>query len=84
MSSEEKNQYSRAKKEEEPAILGQCRVCTRIVRSSTWYCKNCYWQCEQCKQIHQRLRERRRFYNGRILCDNCYRDDTEVETVFRV
>ena len=58
----------------EPYVLGQCQICTRIVKSSTGYCKNCYWRCDDCKQVHERLRSRRRFYENRVLCETCYRE----------
>ena len=60
----------------EPRVIGQCQICTRVVKTSTYFCKNCYWQCDNCKQVRERLRYRRRFYNGRILCDGCYRDES--------
>lgn len=62
-----------------PYVVGQCQICTRLVKSSTMYCKNCYWQCEVCKQVFERLKIRRRFYKNSTMCETCYRDE-----IFRV
>ena len=59
--------------------IGQCTSCTRVVKASPGWCKNCYWQCEICKQVTHRLHTRRRFYKNSILCESCYREE-----IFRV